>query len=203
MNQSSIFVPVRFLSEYREKWAHRDVKSVISFNQNPSLKSSRIWSVSCCWNRVAGFLRRRGLNLRNLFLKKCKFVATALTLKYPDGLALDQDARRKTQDVEAEERATKLITSFPWDWKSSSIQRDVVGYSRGCRNYQIDSLLTPKSIFRKEICYIITFHKLSASLLSIIGAMEGVTSSWSVPRWMLVSLFLITWIHLTTGKFVD
>ncbi|XP_046451972.1 uncharacterized protein LOC124199947 [Daphnia pulex] len=30
--------------------------------------------------------------------------------------------------------------------------------------------------------------------------MEGVTSSWSVPRWMLVSLFLITWIHLTTGK---
>lgn len=159
MNQSSIFVPVRFLSEYREKWAHRDVKSVISFNQNPSLKSSRIWSVSCCWNRVAGFLRRRGLNLRNLFLKKCKFVATALTLKYPDGLALDQDARRKTQDVEAEERATKLITSFPWDWKSSSIQRDVVGYSRGCRNYQIDSLLTPKSIFRKEICYIITFHR--------------------------------------------
>ena len=30
--------------------------------------------------------------------------------------------------------------------------------------------------------------------------MEGVTRSWSFPRWMLVSLFLIAWIHLTTGK---
>nr|CAH0110609.1 unnamed protein product [Daphnia galeata] len=29
--------------------------------------------------------------------------------------------------------------------------------------------------------------------------MEGVTCSWSVPRWILVSLFLIAWIHLTTG----
>ncbi|XP_057375887.1 uncharacterized protein LOC130696785 [Daphnia carinata] len=30
--------------------------------------------------------------------------------------------------------------------------------------------------------------------------MVGVTSSWSVPRWIMVSIFLIGWIHLSAGK---